>query len=336
MAHYTLAQQAAMNADIATARDHVDRAIAADPDFATALMLRGTFGTPAEQQRFGTRALAAAKQLPVDEQAFVRAMSTADASAQAAGLAPLAAKYPQDTWLGLAYAYSLMTAGDPSAAKAALQQVLAVDPRHPGALNSLGYAAVALGDFDLAEASFGKYVEAHPEEANAYDSMGEMLMLAGRYDESAKYYRQALDRNPEMASAKAKLAQIEITKQLRSYEKAAMASDAKAVARLYSKDTKAFPHDSAPLLGRDAFEARLREDYGQRKGKYTVAFETDDFMLVDDGTAIEIGTITESIDGEPRAGHYTSVWAEIDGEWLIVRDMWTNYAPAPEATASNR
>lgn len=134
------------------------------------------------------------------------------------------------------------------------------------------------------------------------------------------------------------------------FEQALLAKDAATIATFYTEDAIALPPGAPRAEGRAAIEALFASWFAEIPAAEGFTLTTDDVQLSESGDiAYEVGTYTSrgtSPAGEAydETGKYLVVWNNLDGEWMIVRDMWSGDAPmhmgegaaeasaAPEAT----
>ncbi|MEM9319079.1 MAG: DUF4440 domain-containing protein [Pseudomonadota bacterium] len=97
------------------------------------------------------------------------------------------------------------------------------------------------------------------------------------------------------------------------------AQDLAAVAAIYAQDAILLAPGKASVRGREAIAAEYATAF--RNGAHDMQFMTFDIRGFDN-TAIEIGE-TITMVGENRIiGRYMHVWEAIDGEILLIRDMF--------------
>jgi tetratricopeptide (TPR) repeat protein len=203
---YVQARDKADNLELEAAAELAERAIALDPDFAMAYLLRAeTIGGYPGFSRNLDKAVSLADKVSPGEQHWIRArkaQADGDGSAVRMHLAALATLFPDDEHVLLRLAgYQAFTVRNWTQAAVHLRKATARAPSFAPAYNLLGYAEMALGDEDRAEASFKKYLSLLPDRPNPYDSYAEMLMKAGRYDESIAQYRKALEKDAGFVSS---------------------------------------------------------------------------------------------------------------------------------------
>ena len=134
------------------------------------------------------------------------------------------------------------------------------------------------------------------------------------------------------------------------FEQALLAEDAATIATFYAEDAIALPPGAPRAQGPAAIEALFASWFAEVPAAEGFTLTTDDVQLSESGDiAYEVGTYTSrgtSPEGEAydETGKYLVVWKNLNGEWKIVRDMWSGDAPmhmgegaaeatgAPEAT----
>jgi uncharacterized protein (TIGR02246 family) len=111
----------------------------------------------------------------------------------------------------------------------------------------------------------------------------------------------------------------------RALEAAMARGDAAAMGAMFAPDIAAFPPDGPIVNGREAVTqlwASAMKDHGVRGCQLnTLSVE------VSGGVAIEVaeGTLTIASAGgktEEAKIKYLCVWKQIDGKWLLYRDIW--------------
>ena len=113
------------------------------------------------------------------------------------------------------------------------------------------------------------------------------------------------------------------------FESAVNAGDLDAMMALYSEDAVVLPPDAQMAEGRDA----VREFWqGAVDADLNIDLEPVDITVLDD-TAYEVGTFegTVMMDGAetPMNGKFMVVWKQVDGNWVMHRDIW-NMTPPEE------
>ncbi len=112
---------------------------------------------------------------------------------------------------------------------------------------------------------------------------------------------------------------------------AVKASDAAAIAALYTEDATLLPPNVEPLHGRAAIEAFFKA--GFEMGIQDVTLETVDVEYLGD-VAHEVGEYTMEIappGGQAMTdkGSYVVIWKREPDGWKLRVDIWHSNAPAP-------
>jgi tetratricopeptide (TPR) repeat protein len=180
----------------------LERAVAADPDFADAyrsLAERQARQNPAQAIATLDRALARGSRLPERERLrieFTLATLRNDGAARERAVSRLVQIDPYDPAHWSSLAEIAMIRREYPAAVGALHKFLELDPQRPGGWNQLGYAAGFAGDLPAAETALRRYEALAPGDPNALDSLGDVNLLNGRLREAESYYLQALKKQP--------------------------------------------------------------------------------------------------------------------------------------------
>jgi tetratricopeptide (TPR) repeat protein len=179
---------------------HFDKAIALDPDFASAELARAT-SSPTTKEFFNhmQKASSLADKVSEGEKMLIlanEAGANADVVKQKDYLEKLVAAYPNDERVQFALANFYFGQQRWSEATEHYKKATEIAPNFSPAYNVLGYSYRQQGDFTDAEQAFKKYVELIPNDPNPYDSYAELLMKMGRFDDSITQYRKALSIDP--------------------------------------------------------------------------------------------------------------------------------------------
>jgi tetratricopeptide (TPR) repeat protein len=179
----------------------LERALAADPDFAPAYRLLAQWKAQ-RQDRAGAVAVldqALARNLPPVERARLEVDSAdlrGDAVARSRAYATLARLSPSDPVVWLALAETAMAAHAYRNSVNAWEKSLAIEPQDAVALNQAGYAAAYAGDLAAATAFLTRYQNLAPADSNPLDSLGDVNLLTGRLREAEGFYLQSARKNP--------------------------------------------------------------------------------------------------------------------------------------------
>lgn len=184
---------------------HFDKAIALDPDFASAESLRAN-NSPTANDFFAhqKRAVSLVDKVSEGEKLLILANGagvSGDVVKQKEYLEKLVAAYPNDerAQYNLASYYFGQQELDPTVEH--LRKATDLAPNYSPAYNLLGYAYRQQAHYGDAELAFKKYVELIPNDPNPYDSYAELLLKMGRFDDSITRYRKALSIDPHFMSS---------------------------------------------------------------------------------------------------------------------------------------
>jgi tetratricopeptide (TPR) repeat protein len=189
---------------------HFDRAIALEPEFATAYLYRANY-SPSTQEIFSSlkKATALSDKCSEGERLQILAYEAgvnANTEKQKEYYQKLLALYPKDErvlWnLGRFY-YGQQ---DISTAIEQYKKAIEIAPEFSPAYNNLGYAYRDVEDYSEAENAFKKYIELLPDNPNPYDSYAELLLKIGRFDESIANYQKAIAVDPHFVNSYAGIA----------------------------------------------------------------------------------------------------------------------------------
>jgi tetratricopeptide (TPR) repeat protein len=81
------------------------------------------------------------------------------------------------------------------------KRAVEINPNFSTPHNQLGYGYRFLENYEASERAFKKYIELIPDDPNPYDSYAELLMKMGRFDESIAMYEKALEQNPNFVAS---------------------------------------------------------------------------------------------------------------------------------------
>jgi tetratricopeptide (TPR) repeat protein len=179
---------------------HFDKAIALDPDFATAELARAN-NSPTAKEFFEhlNKAVSLADKTSEGEKLFIlanEAGANGDVVKQKAALDKLVAAYPNDERARFNLGNYYFGQQDFDLAIEQYKKATELAPNYSPAYNILGYAYRQQGDYVNAEKAFTKYIALIPNDPNPYDSYAELLLKMGRFDDSIAQYRKALAIDP--------------------------------------------------------------------------------------------------------------------------------------------
>ena len=184
---------------------HFDKAIALDPEFASAELARAN-NSPTTKQFFEhlNKAVSLADKGSEGEKILIfanQAGANGDVIKQKEYLEKLVAAYPNDERAQFMLANYYFGQQDYLQAVEHYKKATELAPNFSPAYNVLGYAYRQQGDYANAEQAFKKYVELIPNDPNPYDSYAELLLKMGRFDDSMTQYRKALAVDPHFAAS---------------------------------------------------------------------------------------------------------------------------------------
>ena len=111
---------------------------------------------------------------------------------------------------------------------------------------------------------------------------------------------------------------------------AAARGDAAGVAALYTEDGQLLPPNAGPATGRAAVQAFFQAamDMGIKSALLTTV-EVEGHG----DTATEVGRIKLFGEGEQELdqGKYLVIWKNVDGQWMLYRDIFNSSNPPPGA-----
>jgi tetratricopeptide (TPR) repeat protein len=179
---------------------HLDKAIALDPDFATAELARAN-NSPTAKEFFEhlNKAVGLADKASDGEKLFIlanQAGANGDVTKQKDVLDKLVAAYPNDERAQFVMGNYYFGQQEYAPAIEHYKKATELAPAYSPAFNILGYAYRQQADYANAEQAFKKYVDLIPNDPNPYDSYAELLLKMGRFDESIAQYRKALSIDP--------------------------------------------------------------------------------------------------------------------------------------------
>jgi tetratricopeptide (TPR) repeat protein len=175
---------------------HFDKAIALDPEFATAELARAN-SAPTAKDFFDhlNKAVSLADKASEAEKLLIlanQAGTNGDVVKQKEYLNQLITAHPNDERAHFNIGGYYFGQQDYTKAIEHYKKATELAPNYSPAYNILGYAYRQQGDYGDAEQAFKKYIELIPNDPNPYDSYAELLLKMGRFDDSIAQYRKAL------------------------------------------------------------------------------------------------------------------------------------------------
>lgn len=326
---FLLGRDAAHHYQFAEAREHLDKAIAADSSFVLALLHRGgsaRFLT--ELKDYLGRAEANRQRASPGEQQMIDAFRAflleEDYDRAIEILTRLSLEFPDDpylpSYLGFRYYRNLQRYDE--AAKQ-FRRALDCDPGFVQAYNWLGYIAMDKGDHAEAEHNFQLYIQHAPDEPRPYNSLGVLRLRQGRYEEAARFFEQAFAVDPRFTDSRDNLLRARIEQANERFEEAFGRQDAKAMAALYTGSGQLLPAGSRLVEGTQAIEGLWQGVFDA--GLTRADLETVEVFAGADGeTATEVGRYRLfAEDAEADTGKYVVIWLRTSDGWKLHRDIWT-------------
>jgi tetratricopeptide (TPR) repeat protein len=186
------------------ARNHLERALEHDPDFAVAKVFLANNPTlpsiklraqmidetkTAERDRLSARERFLIDWIHAREDGrFNEVKQLVDQHLEA---------FPEDPYAMRIKAQNLWGEADLEAAEQLYLRLLEITPNWVVAYNNLGYLAMSQGRFSKAEEHFSFYRFIVPDQANPHDSLGDLYLTVGRIDDAVACFDKAISIKPE-------------------------------------------------------------------------------------------------------------------------------------------
>ena len=194
----------------------LEKAVAIDPEFATAYLHLGgvyaTWGRANDARDAFKKAKQFASKTTEKERLWIEANYAAGVENNIekfiSSIEELIMKYPKEknAYHTLGAYFKVM--GDNLKALEMLQKALALDPEYGEAHNLIGYVYVSLKDYPKAIAHFEKYAALNPQDPNPFDSLGDVYFAMGRLDEALVCYAKATDLRSDFYTTSSKIAYV--------------------------------------------------------------------------------------------------------------------------------
>jgi tetratricopeptide (TPR) repeat protein len=179
---------------------HFDKAIALDPEFASAELARANSGaTAGEFFDHLNKAVALTDKTSEGEKLLIlanQAGANGEVVKQKEYLEKLVSAFPNDERALFNLGAFEFGQQDYPQAIEHLKKAPELAPNYSPAYNMLGYSYRQVDDYADAEQAFKKYIELIPNDPNPYDSYAELLLKMGKFPESVEQYRKALTIDP--------------------------------------------------------------------------------------------------------------------------------------------
>jgi tetratricopeptide (TPR) repeat protein len=179
---------------------HFDKAIALDPEFASAELARAN-NSPTAKDFFDhqKKAMSLVEKVSEGEKLLIlanEAGANGDVVKQQEFLEKLVSAYPNDERAQFSLANFYFGQQELEKAIDRYRKTTALAPDYSPAYNVLGYAYRQQDKYGDAELAFKKYIELIPSDPNPYDSYAELLLKMGRFEDSVVQYHKALSIDP--------------------------------------------------------------------------------------------------------------------------------------------
>ncbi|MGH9498405.1 MAG: tetratricopeptide repeat protein [Terriglobales bacterium] len=176
--------------------EHFQKAVALDPDFASAeLAWANSAPTAKEFFEHLNKAVSLADKASEGERLLIlanQAAANGDVTKQKEYCEKLVAAYPNDERAQFALGGYYFGQQDLVQAIEHNKKATELAPSFSPAYNTLGYAYRQAGDYANAEQAFKKNIDLIPNDPNPYDSYAELLLKMGKFEDSVVQYRKAL------------------------------------------------------------------------------------------------------------------------------------------------
>lgn len=183
----------------------LDKAIALDPNFAMAHLLRSQSGGGfALTRQHREKAVSLVDKVSPGERHWILAAQAVVDGNQVAWkqhLDELLKMHPRDKRVHFSLATYYGGDLDYTNAIAHYKKAMDLDKNYAPVLNQLGYTYMALENWPEAEKLFKQQIQVLPNSANPFDSYAEMLLRNGRYDEAITQYQKAYEKSPLFVNA---------------------------------------------------------------------------------------------------------------------------------------
>jgi len=115
-----------------------------------------------------------------------------------------------------------------------------------------------------------------------------------------------------------------------AWQEAYQSGDAASVASLYAPDAVLLPPNSEPVVGRSGIEAFMAGLIGT--GLNGELEDIDIYANGDLGAKVGRFTLSDPDGTLVDHGKYMEIWRNVDGKWLMIRDIYNSSVPLPIAS----
>jgi tetratricopeptide (TPR) repeat protein len=314
------------------ARAHLDRAIAADPEFALVHIYRGGSTPTADRARRGQhfdRAEVLGIHATDGERRMAEAFRTflwnADHEGAVRIFTQLAGAYPDDAiiaaHIGLRYLHALERV---DAAVEWFERARRADPSFAPAQNWLGFTLLRAGRTEEGERVLRESLLRWPDDPYTHDFIGETYLDLGRVEDATRLFRHALQLDSSFDYARNNLARVEIAAAHRRMEAAFDQGDASAVAAAFTGHGALLSPGGGLSQGTE--EIRRYWDEAFARGLAGAEFDSQE-VLADaaDAFATEVGRYRVGLEGGGAdQGRYVGIWLRTSEGLKLHRSIWTS------------
>ncbi len=321
-------RHAAFHYQSTQAKEHLDAAIAADPNFVLAYLHRGGMSLPSERGEYFDLARSNRDRVTEDEGRMVDAFHAFlwDGRVEDAVVifSDLADRYGDDpylpTYLGLRYLHNL---GDHNRAKEQFERAILRDSSFSQAHHWLGQAALGQGEYEVAAEAFLRYARMAPDQPRPYDSLGILYLHQGLLNEAEEQFEAALERDPDFADSRENLSRVQVERSRRRLEDAVRSRDINAISKLFTGAAQVTLPGASILAGSTAIASYWE---GTFSGNGIDTHTAELHLGIEGDLATEVGRyrIVATADETIDAGQYMTVWALTAEGWKIHRSIWTS------------
>jgi len=110
-----------------------------------------------------------------------------------------------------------------------------------------------------------------------------------------------------------------IVQRTQSFVQAYNAGDAEAVAAFYTEDAALLAPQTPAVMGREEITAFFAKAFAQGASNLRLNFLE---IRIGEDSALEIGETLVSMGEQEIHGRFMHIWALVDGEWYLRRDMF--------------
>lgn len=328
--HFERGRTAAFHYSFEMAVKHLDRAIAADPNFPLVYIYRGGSTNNAKRGKrkgYFDQAFALKDRASEGERRMIEAFSAflldGDHERAADIFRELTSEYPDDPFvpahLALRYVHALDRYNDAvEYFKLALQR----DPEFVPVYNWLGYALLKADRPEEADRVFQDSLERHADDPFTHNFIGEVFLTVDRNDAAERLFKRALELDPTFKSPRVNLIRVGIEAGKRRLEQALLREDSAVAAEVLTEDAQLLSLGEEVLQGRAAIQELWADAFATEFTQADLE-AVEVFAGTEGGSATEVGRYHLGRDeGTDHVGRYVAVWQRTGNGWKLHRVMW--------------